>query len=321
MFKRVAALCAALMLAPSVANAQSFPERPVTVIVPYAPGGNTDLASRIIMKRMEVTLKQPLIIENRAGAAGSVGATVVAQAKPNGYTLMFDNIGILSMNEHLYPTLPYSPERDFALIGMVVKSHNAVFVGPRVKAKTVQELFEQIRAEPGRFRYGSGGVGTGVHVFTEYMKSAANLDIEHIPYKSSGPAVIGLMAGETDITVDGSAQNLGHVRAGKLRALAMTSPNRDPLYPDVPTLAESVIPNFSAEAWSALSAPAGTPSETIRILNNALNEALSDPEIKSQLAGYGLTTIPSTPDDAVAFIKGERERWGKVIKDNNIRAQ
>jgi tripartite-type tricarboxylate transporter receptor subunit TctC len=321
MFKRLALLCAALMLLPVAATARSFPERPITVIVPYAPGGATDLSARIVMKRMETILKQPFIIENRAGAAGSVGATVVAQSKPDGYTLMFDNIGILSMNQHLYPSLPYNAERDFALIGLVVKSHQALVVGPSVKAKTAQELFNQIRAEPGKLRYGSGGVGTGTHVFTEYMKSAAKVDIEHIPYKSSGPAVIGLMAGEIDLMLEGSSNVLGHVQAGKIRALAVSSPERDPVYPDVPTLAESVIPKFSTQAWSALSAPAGTPPETIRILNEALNETLSGPEVKKQLAGYGLTPAPGTPAEATAFINGEKERWGQVIKDSNIQPQ
>jgi len=321
MLKRLAALCAALVLNPLVALADDYPTRPVTVIVPYAPGGTTDLVARLVLKRMEAEVNQSFVIENRAGASGAIGATLVSQAEPDGYTLMFDNIGILTMNEHLIKELSYNPQEDFSMIGMVIKSHQAVAVGPTVEAKTIEEFFQQIKAEPGKFRHGSGGIGTGVHVFTEYMKSAGDLNIEHIPYKSSGIALTGLMSGEIDMSLEGSSNVLPHVQAGRLRVLAVTSAERDPQYPDVPTLAESVLPGFTITAWSSLSAPSGTPTEIIQKLNRALNAALSDEELLKQLSGYGLTPFPTTPEEAANFINEQRELWGKIIKEAKIEGQ
>ncbi|MBB3009080.1 Bug family tripartite tricarboxylate transporter substrate binding protein [Cupriavidus alkaliphilus] len=313
------ALGAALMAAPGAAAA-AYPDKPIRLIVPAAAGGTTDIASRLVGKRMGELLGQPVVVENRAGGGGIIGAQALRQSAADGYTLMMGNIGPNAINYSLYRQLPYRAE-DFAPITLVVSVPNVLVVNASVPARTVAELVALARAQPGKYSFASSGTGQSVHLSGELFRKRTGTDLIHVPYKGAAPAVADLVAGQVTMMVDNLPSSLPHIRSGKLRALAVTSASRVPELPDVPTMKEAGVNDFQVTAWFGLVAPAGTPPEVIDRLQKTVAGILDEPEIKSRLAELGGIPGGDTPAHFGSFIKSERERWARVVKDTGIAQQ
>ncbi|WP_410170640.1 tripartite tricarboxylate transporter substrate binding protein [Cupriavidus nantongensis] len=313
------ALGVALMAAHGAALA-AYPDKPIRLIVPAAAGGTTDIASRLVGKRMGELLGQPVVVENRAGGGGIIGAQALRQSAADGYTLMMGNIGPNAINYSLYRQLPYRAE-DFAPVTLVVSVPNVLVVNANVPARTVAELVALARAQPGKYSFASSGTGQSVHLSGELFRKRTGSDLIHVPYKGAAPAVADLVAGQVTMMVDNLPSSLPHIRSGKLRALAVTSASRVPELPDVPTMKEAGVNDFQVTAWFGLVAPAGTPPEVIDRLQKTVAGILVEPEIKSRLAELGGIPGGDTPAHFGTFIKSERERWARVVKDTGIPPQ
>ncbi|WP_231586662.1 Bug family tripartite tricarboxylate transporter substrate binding protein [Cupriavidus basilensis] len=318
----LAAVAAALGLAagPMDAALAAWPDKPVRLIVPAAAGGTTDIASRLVGKRLGEVLGQPVVVENRAGGAGIIGAQALRQAAPDGYTLMMGNIGPNAINYGLYKQLPYRAE-DFAPITLVVSVPNVLVVNPKVPAKSVAELVALAKAQPGKLSFASSGTGQSVHLSGELFKKRAGIDIIHVPYKGAAPAVADLVAGQVTMMVDNLPSSMAQIQAGKLRPLAVTSATRVPELPDVPTMKEAGFDDFQVTAWFGLVAPAGTPPALVSRLQKAVAAILAEPEVKTRLAELGGMPGGDTPEHFGNFINAERVRWAKVVKDTGIPLQ
>ncbi|WP_029044357.1 tripartite tricarboxylate transporter substrate binding protein [Cupriavidus sp. WS] len=320
--RMLAAVAAALGLAagPMDAALAAWPDKPVRLIVPAAAGGTTDIASRLVGKRLGEVLGQPVVVENRAGGAGIIGAQALRQAAPDGYTLMMGNIGPNAINYGLYKQLPYRAE-DFAPITLVVSVPNVLVVNPKVPAKSVAELVALAKAQPGKLSFASSGTGQSVHLSGELFKKRAGIDIIHVPYKGAAPAVADLVAGQVTMMVDNLPSSMAQIQAGKLRPLAVTSATRVPELPDVPTMKEAGFDDFQVTAWFGLVAPAGTPPALVARLQKAVAAILAEPEVKTRLAELGGMPGGDTPEHFGNFINAERVRWAKVVKDTGIPLQ
>ncbi|WP_059416148.1 MULTISPECIES: tripartite tricarboxylate transporter substrate binding protein [Cupriavidus] len=320
--RMLAAVAAALGLAagPMDAALAAWPDKPVRLIVPAAAGGTTDIASRLVGKRLGEVLGQPVVVENRAGGAGIIGAQALRQAAPDGYTLMMGNIGPNAINYGLYKQLPYRAE-DFAPITLVVSVPNVLVVNPKVPAKSVAELVALAKAQPGKLSFASSGTGQSVHLSGELFKKRAGIDIIHVPYKGAAPAVADLVAGQVTMMVDNLPSSMAQIQAGKLRPLAVTSATRVPELPDVPTMKEAGFDDFQVTAWFGLVAPAGTPPALVSRLQKAVAAILAEPEVKTRLAELGGMPGGDTPEHFGNFINAERVRWAKVVKDTGIPLQ
>jgi len=318
----LAAVAAALGLAagPMDAALAAWPDKPVRLIVPAAAGGTTDIASRLVGKRLGEVLGQPVVVENRAGGAGIIGAQALRQAAPDGYTLMMGNIGPNAINYGLYKQLPYRAE-DFAPITLVVSVPNVLVVNPKVPAKSVAELVALAKAQPGKLSFASSGTGQSVHLSGELFKKRAGIDIIHVPYKGAAPAVADLVAGQVTMMVDNLPSSMAQIQAGKLHPLAVTSATRVPELPDVPTMKEAGFDDFQVTAWFGLVAPAGTPPALVSRLQKAVAAILAEPEVKTRLAELGGMPGGDTPEHFGNFINAERVRWAKVVKDTGIPLQ
>ncbi|MCY1207298.1 hypothetical protein D9M68_141260 [compost metagenome] len=295
----------------------AYPDKPIRLIVPAAAGGTTDIASRLVGKRMAELLGQPVVVENRAGGAGIIGVQALKQSAPDGYTLMMGNIGPNAINYSLYRQLPYRAE-DFAPVTMVVSVPNVLVVNANVPARTVAQLVALAKAQPGKLSFASSGTGQSVHLSGELFRKRTGIDIIHVPYKGAAPAVADLVAGQVTMMVDNLPSSLPHIQSGKLRALAVTSANRVPELPDVPTMKEAGLEDFQVTAWFGLMAPAGTPPAVIDRLQRTVAIILAEPEVKSRLADLGGVPGGDTPTHFGNFIKSERERWARVVKDTGI---
>ncbi|WP_083384250.1 MULTISPECIES: tripartite tricarboxylate transporter substrate binding protein [unclassified Cupriavidus] len=298
----------------------AYPDRPIRLIVPAAAGGTTDIAARLVGKRMADLLGQPVVVDNRAGGAGIIGSQALKQAPADGYTLMMGNIGPNAINYALYRQLPYKPE-DFVPITLVVSVPNVLVVNPKVPAHNVAELVALAKASPGRLSFGSSGTGQSVHLSGELFKKRAGIDIIHVPYKGAAPAVADLVAGQVTMMVDNLPSSLPQIQAGKLRALAVTSAARLPELAEVPTMKEAGFDDFQVTAWFGLVARAGTPPAVIAQLYKAAAAALADPEVKARLADLGGQAGGDTPEHFGRFIDQERQRWARVVKDTGIPLQ
>jgi len=318
---RRALLAAALAVCAAGALAQPYPSKPIRLIVPFTPGGSTDILARAIGQKLAEALAQQVIIENRPGAGGAIGAEAAARAAPDGYTLLMGHIGTLAVNPSLYPKLGYDPVKSFAPVALVAKVTNVLVVNPAVPAQTVQELVKLAHAEPGRLRYGSGGNGSAAHLATEYFKLRTRTDIVHVPYKGTGPAVTDLLGGQIELMMTGAPAVMSHVKAGKMRALAISSAQRIESLPELPTIAEAGVPGFEAIQWYGVVAPAGTPEAVIARLNAEINRALATPELKARLVAEGAEAAPTTPQAFGAFIAAEIERWRPVIQKAGLKAE
>ncbi|HQA34832.1 MAG TPA: tripartite tricarboxylate transporter substrate binding protein [Casimicrobium huifangae] len=311
------ALCA-VHSAPTFA--QAYPSKPVTVVVPFSPGGGTDIGARLIAQKLTAKWGQSVIVENRAGAGGLVGADLVAKAKPDGYTLLVGNVGTQAINQSLYK-MPYNADTAFAPISMIAELPFVMLAGPSVNAKTPKEFVALAKAEPGKRTYASSGQGGSPHLTAEIFQGAAGVKLTHVPYKGGGPAMTDLMAGHVDILFASVLEGSGHVKAGKLKALAVSSATRSPALPDVPTLAEAGIANSESGSWIAMFAPTGTPQAIVDKIAADIKDAVAQADTKQTLIGQGATPWSTTPSELKAIIERDRVRYGKVITDRSIKVE
>jgi len=308
----------ALAIAP-IAHAQDdYPNRTVRIIVPFAPGGSTDVVARILADKLGTELKQSFVVENRAGAGGNIGADVVAKASPDGYTLLMGTTGVLAINKYLYKEMAFDPERDLVPVSYTSLITNILVVNPQVPAKTVSELVALARAKPGVLTFASSGAGSSTHLSAELFKSMAGVDILHVPYKGSSQAITDLMGGQVTMLFDNAPSSIPFVEQGKLRALAVTSTKRLPNLPDVPTLDEAGVKGYESLSWSGIMAPAGTPKRVIDKLNAAIDKILRDPDVKQRFASLGVDPVGGPPEAFSRHIRAESEKWARVVKTANI---
>jgi tripartite-type tricarboxylate transporter receptor subunit TctC len=316
-----AAACVMGAMSGVPAMAQTYPSKPIRLVIPFTPGGSTDILGRVVGQSLTEAWGQQVVLDNRAGAGGAIGAEAAARAAPDGYTLFMGHVGTLAVNPALYPKLPYDPIKDFAPITLIAMVTNVLVVHPDVPAKTVQELIALARSKPRQLNYGSGGQGSAAHLAVEYFKLMTKTDIVHIPYKGTVPAVTDLLAGRIALTMTGLPPLLPQIKAGKIRALAVATAKRVPQLPNVPTIAESGVPGFEATQWYGLLAPAGTPREIIDKVHAEIARALTRAEVKKRLETDGADPISMTPAEFAALIKSEIARWGRVIREAAITAE
>ena len=317
------ARCLAFVLAIGLAPhllAQTYPARPIRLVVPFPPGGAVDAYARIVQTRLGEQLGQPIVIENRGGAGGMIGADLVAKAAPDGYTLLVGNIAALAMNVGVYSSMPYDPLRDFTPVMHTVDVNYALVIHPAVPVKTVAELVAHAKASPGKLSYGSAGAGSAPHLATELLKQRAGIDIVHVPYKGGGPMVADLLGGQIQLAIGDQANLMPQVKAGKLRVLAVGSAKRSPTYPEVPTIAEGGYAGFEAGAWQAIVGPSGMPAPIVKRLHEGLLRSMEAPDVRDRLIGAGLDPVAGTPEDLARHIRAEIAKWSKVAKEVGARA-
>jgi len=315
-------LTALVALASAYASAQTYPSKPIRLVVPFPPGGTTDILARDVGQRLTETLGQSVVIDNRPGAAGNVGSDIVAKSAPDGYTLLMCTVSSHAINPGLYSKLPYDHIKDFAPVILVARVPNVLEVNPAVPVNTVSDLIKLAKEKPGQINFASSGSGTSIHLSGELFKTMAGVDMVHVPYKGSAPALVDLVSGQVQVMFDNLPSSLGQINAGKLRAIAVTSAQRSPALPDLPTIAESGLPGFEATSWFGVLAPAGTPPAIVNRLNAEINKWLQSPDGKEKLLAQGALIEPrgesvtagGSPEQFAAFIRAETEKWAKVIK-------
>ncbi len=302
------------------ASAQTFPTRPVTLVVPFPPGGGTDTGARIVAQKLTSKWGQQVVVENKGGAAGAIGADAVAKAKPDGYTILMGNIGTQAINPTLYKKLPYDPGKAFAPIALVAELPLAMMVNPQVAAKDAKAFVALAKAQPGQLSYSSSGAGGAPHLAAEMFKLATGSYIVHVPYRGGGPAVQDLIAGHVQLSFMTVFEASGHIKAGKLRALAVTSRQRVSALPEVPTLAESAVPGFDSISWIGLLAPAGTPREIVEKISADVREVVAAEDVKARLVELGAIPATNTPAQFAALIEKDQARYAKIIAERGITA-
>ncbi|MCZ4315524.1 tripartite tricarboxylate transporter substrate binding protein [Comamonadaceae bacterium G21597-S1] len=303
----------ALMVLPTAAIA-AYPDKPIRLVVPFPPGGAVDFYARVVQPALGEVLGQPVIIENKAGASGMVGAALVAQAPPDGYTLLLGNIASLAINVGIYAKMPYDPRKDLTHIVRTVDVNYVMVVHPSVPAKTVPEFIAYAKANAGKVAYGTAGNGSLPHLGTESFKAMTGTEMTHVPYKGGGPLVTDLLGGQIQVAIADQANLMPHVQSGKLRALAVATAKRSPNAPDLPTIAES-LPGFEATAWQGLAAPAGLAPDVTKKINEAFNKVMAMPAVRDKLMAAGLAPVGGTPDQFSRFIDSEINKWTKIAKD------
>ena len=318
MFKRILFALAGAMIAGGVLAQAPYPARPITMVVGFAPGGGTDTASRIIAKKLAEYLGQSVLVENKAGAGGNIATDYVVKAPPDGYTILLASVGAMAITPHLLPKPPYDPLRDLAPITMAVMFPNVLVVHPSVPANTLAEFVALAKAKPGSVNYGSSGVGNLGHLAGELFRSVAKIDIVHVPYKGGGPATTDLLGGQIAAVFATPASVVGHIKAGRLRALATTGAQRSQAMPEVPTIAESGYPGYEATNWYAYVAPVKTPKEIVVRLNQELVKVLSQPDVREQLLSHGLEPMPGTSEALAKYAEREYATWGRVVREAHI---
>lgn len=317
----LAFLIGAAASASALAQASSYPNKSIRIIVPFAVGGIADTFGRVIGIKLTEAWGQPVIIENKTGAGGNIGAEAVAKSAPDGYTLVMGNNGTHSVNVNLFKSIPFDPIKDFVPIAHVLEAEGLLVVNPAVKANSVREILELARAQPGKLSYASGGLGTTSHLAGELFKSTAKVDIVHVPYKGNSPAIADLLSGQTQLSFATMPTVLPHVKAGKLRAIASIGLVRTVALPDVPTVAESGLPGFEVSNWIGLFAPAGTPPEIVNKVSAEVQKIMRSPDVQKRLESEGARFIPTTPAQFASFQKDELAKWAKIIKDANLKAE
>jgi tripartite-type tricarboxylate transporter receptor subunit TctC len=310
-----------LLSASSIAGAQSYPTKPIQFIVPFPPGGGNDTVARAIAQQAGPALGQSIVVDNRPGAGGIIGADAAARAAPDGYTIFLGGVATHAVNPHLHPRLSYDPIKDFAPITLVASAPSVLVVHPSVPAQTIKEFAAYARANPGKLNYASNGNGSSSHMAAVLYETNAGVKMTHVPYKGVGPALTDLMTGRIEVMFNSIVAILPHIQSGKLRALGVTSKQRSALLPDVPTIAESGWPAYEAGSWYGILAPAGTPSAIIDRLQREIVKSLKDPEVQKRLAGEGADVIGSTPQEFAAHIKAELARMGQAIKAAGLKLE
>ena len=302
-----------------VLSAEEFPTKPIRMIVPYAAGGGTDIVARIVAQKLQDKWGAAVVVENRGGAGGNLGAEDVFTAAPDGYTILFTAQGPLVVNQSLYEKLPYDPSK-FTPISLVVIAYNALLAYPEVPATDLRQLIDYAKAHPDKLNYASQGVGTAAHLTAELFKSMAGVKIDHVPYRGSGPALTDLVAGHVDLMFSELAPSLPYIQSGQLRALAVSSDKRLAALPGIPTVSE-VLPGFVVTSWWAIVAPPGTPAAIADKLSSGIGEVVREPEVAKRLTDLSMVPKGSTPGELATFIKEEAERWGNVIRISGAKAQ
>lgn len=318
-------LCLALAIGaavPAAAIAQDYPTKPVRIVVGYSPGGTTDIIARILAHRMTTTLGQPVLVENRGGASGNIGTSLVARAPNDGLTLLLGTAGTMTINPSIYANLPFDAIKDFRPVSLIATLPNLMVVNPKVPAKTVQEFVAWAKSQPDNVFFASSGSGNTPHMTAELFNLATGLKMRHVPYRGSGPALTDLIGGQgVQVMFDNMPSAIGHVRNGSLRAIAVTGPKRADSEPTIPTVSESGYPDFNVVTWFGLYAPAGTPDAIVQRLNREVADAVRDPEIRQKLIDLGADPESNTPAEFSALMKTDTARWAKVVKAAKIEQQ
>ena len=304
------------LLVGTSALAQAYPTTPVTIIVPFAAGGTTDILARIIGQALTAELGQSVVVDNRAGAGGNIGGQAAAKATPDGHTLFMGTVGTHAINASLYKKMPFDPVKDFAPLTRVANVPNLLVANPAQPYKSVKDLIAYAKANPGKVNFGSSGNGSSIHLSGELFKSLAKVDMQHVPYKGSAPAVTDLLGNQIGIMFDNMPSAIQHVRSGSLVPLAVTTAKRSPELPNVPTIAEAGVPGYEATSWFGMFAPAGTPAPVLAKLNAAIVKVLAQPDVKKKINEQGAEVYSETPEQFAAFIQAESVKWGKVVKES-----
>jgi len=305
----------------ALAQSPSFPSKPVRIVVAFPAGGGVDIVARVLSPKLIEAWGQQVLVDNRAGASGTIGTEFAARSAPDGHTLFLGTLGNLSVNQHLYPKMTVDPLRDFAPVTQVVAVHFVMVAHPLLAASNVRELIALAEAQPGKINYSSSGPGGAPHLAGELLKSMAKVNLVHIPYKGSAPSFLDLLGGRVSLTFDSLVQALPYVRDGRLKALAVLGAARSPLLPEVPTVAESGLPGYELTNWFGLVAPAATPREIVAKTHGDVARVLLDPAVSQTLSAMGATVIGNTPGEFGAVMRDESAKWGKLIKEANIRAE
>ncbi|KAF1021959.1 MAG: hypothetical protein GAK30_01461 [Paracidovorax wautersii] len=315
-----AAALSVAALAPTTASAQAaYPGKPITLIVPFSAGGTTDILARVMGQYLGTELGQPVVVDNRAGAGGNIGAQAASRAPADGYTLFMGTVGTHAINASLYSKLPYDPVKDFVPLSRVAMVPNLLVANPQQPFKTVPQLITYAKAHPGAVTFGSSGSGSSIHLSGELFKSLAKVDMQHVPYRGSAPAVADLLGNQIAVMFDNMPSAIAHVRAGKLVPLAVTSAKRSPELPDVPTIAEAGVPGYEATSWFGLYTTAGTPPAVVTRLNAAIVKGLNDPAVVKKFAEQGAEAHPESPEQFAAFMRSETAKWAEVVKASGAR--
>ncbi len=315
-----AAPLALLLAFAADAIAQSYPSRPIRFVVPFPPGGGNDIVGRIVALKLAEALGQPVVVDNRAGAGGTIGTDIVAKSPPDGHTMLINNIS-LAVNATLFAKLPYDTLKDLAPVTLVGRQPNLLVVHPSVPAQSVRELLALAKAKPRQLNYGSGGVGTASHLATELLKLMAHVDLEHVPYKGLGPALTDLIGGQVQLIISTLASAMPQVKTGRLRPLAVTTLKRSSFFPEVPTMDEAGVRGYEFDTWYGLLVPAGTPRAIVDRLNQETAKALASAAVKEQFAAQGLEAAPRSAGRFGAYLKSEVEKWGKVVRASGAKAE
>ena len=308
-----------LMTAPA-AMAQSFPNKPIRLVCPFPPGGAVDIASRAIAQELSKNLGQPVTVDNKPGAGGNIGGAEVSRANPDGYTIFMTTSGIQAINPALYAKMPFDPNKDLTPVTALVSLNNVLVLHPSVKANSVPEVIALAKSQPGAMNYASSVSGTSIHMSGEMFKSLTNVNITHIPYKGSAPAVNDLLGGQVMMMFDNIPSAIPHIKSGKLRALATTGAKRDPLLPDLPTMAEAGVAGYESGVWFGLSVPANTPREVIMKLNAEANKGTKSPEFVKRMTDLGYIIMGTSPETMAEMNKAEVQRWGPIVKASGAKA-
>jgi tripartite-type tricarboxylate transporter receptor subunit TctC len=299
---------------------QTYPTRPIHIMVPSSPGaGVTDIMARLVGQHLSARIGQQIVIDNRPGASGILGSEVVSRAAPDGYTLLVANVSLV-VNPFLYPKMPYDPLKDFVPVTMINSAPLLLVVHPSIPAKSVTELIAFAMSHPGQLNYGSGGLGSTPYLAAELFKSLAGIDVVHVPYKGGAPALSDLVGGQLTFMIENMPGTMPYARAGNLRALAITSPQRTELAPELPTMAEAGVPGYEISGWNGLFAAKGTPPDIVARLHSEVTKILRTPEVRQELATLGAEPVGDTPDEFAAFLRADAARWGKIIQEKGIRS-
>ena len=315
-----ALLLGAILITPLTAAAQQYPTKAIRFVVPFAPGGGTDIIGRVVAQALNDALGQPVVVDNRGGAGSTLGTEIVAKSPADGYTILFGNIS-LAFNATLYTKLRYDTIRDLAPISLSAVQPNILVIHPGLPAKNLKEFIELARANPGKYNYASAGTGSCTHLAADLLKLQTKIDIVHVPYKGTGPALTDLLGGQINMMVSTFASALPHVKSGRMRALGVTTVKRSPAAPDVPTLIEGGVAGYDYSTWYGLLAPAGTPKPIIDMLNATNRKVLARDDIKQKLESQGVDPIVNTPAEFSTYMKSETEKWGKVVKATGAKAE
>jgi tripartite-type tricarboxylate transporter receptor subunit TctC len=303
----------ALLFTATLAQAQQWPAKPVRFVVPFAPGGTTDILARLVAQHLGEALGQPFVIENRAGAGGNIGAAEVAKAAPDGYTILMGTPGTQAINQYIYTKMPYNTEKDFAPVSLVARVPNVLVVHPGLGLKSLQDLVAYARANPNKLNAASPGAGSTGHLSLELFKKLTGVEIQHVPYKGSGPALTDLVAGQVQMTIDNLPSAMPHIQAGKLTALGVTTEQKVAVLPDVPTVA-SLVPGYEASSWFVVMAPAGTPEPIVRRLSAEVDKLLRKPVVLERMKALGADPVGGTPEQLAAHLAAEVKKWRDVAR-------